>query len=196
ILLAIELLLFEFSPRSFLPVMMACITGACMHFILFSTEPTFPMPEIVAPDSLGVLVYGLIGLIVGLASVFVTRAVYLIEDAFEKLPVHWMWWPAIGAVAVGVVGVIAPRTLGVGYDNITDALSGALPVQILVTLCLWKFVSWAIALGSGTSGGTLAPLLTIGSAIGCLLGMAVDYYWPSINISVPLAALVGMAALF
>ncbi len=196
ILLAIELLLFEFSPRSFLPVMMACITGACMHFILFSTEPTFPMPEIVAPDSMGVLVYALMGLMVGLASVLVTRAVYLIEDVFEKLPVHWMWWPAIGALAVGAVGLIAPRTLGVGYENITDALSGTLPVQILVTLCLWKFVSWAIALGSGTSGGTLAPLLTIGSAMGCLLGMAVNYYWPSVSISVSLAALVGMAALF
>src|SRR5690606_39460951 len=84
-------------------------------------------------------------------------------------------------------GLIAPRTLGVGYENITDALSGTLPVQILVTLCLWKFVSWAIALGSGTSGGTLAPLLTIGSAMGCLLGMAVNYYWPSVSISVSLA---------
>jgi len=196
ILLAIELLLFEFSSRSFLPVMIACITGACMHFVLFSSAPTFPMPHVETADTYAVLSYAVIGVVVGFVSVLVTKAVYLVEDYFEKLPIHWVWWPAIGGLAVGVIGLFAPRTLGVGYYNITDALSGSLPWNILISLCLWKFVSWAIALGSGTSGGTLAPLLTIGSAVGCLLGMLAQAYFPQSHISIPLAALIGMAALF
>jgi chloride channel protein, CIC family len=144
ILLAIELLLFEFSARSFVPVMIACVTGACMHFLLFGVDPTFPMPEVLQVSANSVIAYSVIGLIIGLASVVVTKAIYIIEDGFEKLPFHWMWWPAIGGVAVGVIGVFAPDTLGVGYVNITNALSGQLPISILVSLCLWKFLSWAI----------------------------------------------------
>jgi CIC family chloride channel protein len=196
ILLAIELLLFEFSAKSFLPVMMACITGACMHFILFGSSATFPMPEVHAIESIGIVTYAIIGLFVGLVSVVVTKCVYYIEDQFERLPVHWMWWPAIGGLAVGVVGFFFPKTLGVGYHNITEALSGTLPVAVLVALCFWKFISWAIALGSGTSGGTLAPLLTIGSSLGCLMGIFIQKYFPEAGISLSMAALVGMAALF
>ncbi|MDJ1492994.1 chloride channel protein [Cytophagaceae bacterium DM2B3-1] len=196
ILLAIELLLFEFSAKSFLPVMIACITGACMHFVLFSSLPVFGMTQVPAVTTTAIIAYAAIGIVVGLASVFVTKAVYWIEDLFEKLPIHWMWWPAIGGIAVGIVGYIAPRTLGVGYNNITDALSGNLPLSILVSLCFWKFISWAIALGSGTSGGTLAPLLTMGSALGCLLGTCIQHLFPQVAIFIPLAALVGMAALF
>jgi CIC family chloride channel protein len=196
ILLAIELLLFEFSSRSFIPVMIACIGGACMHFFLFGTGATFPMPPVHAASTESIIAYAVIGLIIGLASVVVTKAIYLVEDLFEHLPVHWMWWPALGGVAVGVVGIFAPDTLGVGYPNITHALSGKLPLAILISLCFWKFVSWSIALGSGTSGGTLAPLLTIGSALGCLLGMLAQQYFPDAGIMLPLAALVGMAALF
>lgn len=196
ILLAIELLLFEFSARTFIPVMVACVTGACMHFFLFDAGPIFPMPDIPQVDSHAVVAYACMGLILGLASVIVTKILYLIEDGFEKLPIHWMWWPALGGLVVGVIGTFAPETLGVGYENITHALSGELTIPILVSLCFWKFVSWSIALGSGTSGGTLAPLLTIGSAIGCLLGMFGQTYFPEAHISLPLAALVGMAALF
>jgi chloride channel protein, CIC family len=196
ILLAIELLLFEFSSRSFIPVMVACVTGACMHFLLFGITPTFPMPEVLHVSTSSIIGYAMIGLIVGFASVIVTKAIYIVEDLFERLPIHWMWWPAIGGIAVGGIGVFAPDTLGVGYQNITHALSGQLPLSILISLCLWKFISWAIALGSGTSGGTLAPLLTIGSSIGCLLGMVGQQYFPEANITLPLAALVGMAALF
>lgn len=196
ILLAIELLLFEFSSRSFIPVMVACVTGACMHFILFGITPTFPMPEVLHVSTSSIVGYAIIGLIIGFASVIVTKAIYIVEDLFERLPIHWMWWPAIGGIVVGSIGVFAPDTLGVGYQNITHALSGQLPLSILLSLCLWKFISWAIALGSGTSGGTLAPLLTIGSSIGCLLGMVGQQYFPEANIMLPLAALVGMAALF
>ncbi|MBT1687049.1 chloride channel protein [Fulvivirgaceae bacterium PWU37] len=196
ILLAIELLLFEFSSRSFIPVMIACVTGACMHFLLFEVTPTFPMPEIGQASTGAIVAYSIIGLIIGFASVIVTKAIYIVEDLFERLPIHWMWWPALGGIAVGAIGIFAPDTLGVGYQNITHSLSGQLSISLLVSLCFWKFISWAIALGSGTSGGTLAPLLTIGSSLGCLLGMLGQYYFPEVNIMLPLAALVGMAALF
>lgn len=196
ILLAIELLLFEFSARSFIPVIIACITGACMHFLLFGIEPMFPMPHVEQVKSTAVVAYAIMGLIIGVASIIVTKAVYFIEDTFEKLPVHWMWWPAIGGLAVGIIGYFSPFTLGVGYENITHSLSGEASISILISLCLWKFISWAISLGSGTSGGTLAPLLTIGSSLGCLLGILGQQYFPDAHISLPLAALVGMSALF
>lgn len=196
ILLAIELLLFEFSPKSFIPVVMACVTGACMHFLLFSATATFPMPHVEQADSSAVVAYACIGLVIGLASVGVTRAIYFVEDLFESLPLHWMWWPALGGIAVGAIGYVAPATLGVGYENITNVISGGLGISVLLSLGLWKFLSWAIALGSGTSGGTLAPLLTIGGALGCLLGMLGQNYFPEIAISLPLAGLVGMSAMF
>ncbi|HNF29280.1 MAG TPA: chloride channel protein, partial [Chitinophagaceae bacterium] len=118
------------------------------------------------------------------------------EDAFEKLPIHWALWPAIGGIAVGLIGYYEPKTLGVGYNNITDVLSGTLTFNVILSLCLLKFTSWAIAIGSGTSGGTLAPLLTIGGAIGALLGILGNQWFPAIGISIPLCALVGMSAMF
>jgi CIC family chloride channel protein len=168
IFLAIELLLFEFSPKLILPVALACITGAAGHHLLFESGPVFPMPDLAIPSNLALGIYSFMGIILGLLSVGITKIVYSIEDAFEKLPIHWMWWPAIGGLAVGAYRFYAPHTLGVGYDNITGILSGSWPLQLVITLCLFKFLSWAIALGSGTSGGTLAPLLTIGGACGVL----------------------------
>lgn len=197
IFLSIELLLFEFSPRSIIPVALACIVGAAGHHLLFEKGVVFPvktMIESVSNSALGF--YSIMGIVIGLLSVLVTKIVYLIEDGFEKLPIHWAWWPAIGGLAVGVVGYFAPRTLGVGYNNIIDILSGTMSIQILLSLCLLKFISWAISLGSGTSGGTLAPLLTIGGATGALLGGIIIYWFPSSGVTIPLAALVGMAAMF
>ncbi len=197
IFLAIELLLFEFSPRSILPVAIACITGAAGHHLLFSSEPVFAMASFVEmPGNRAILTYAIIGLVIGILSVLVTKVVYLIEDNFEKIPIHWMWYPALGGLVVGAVGYFAPRTLGVGYDNITDVLSGSMPMQLILSLCLLKFVSWAIALGSGTSGGTLAPLLTIGGASGALLGSVIISFYPASGITLPLAALIGMSAMF
>ncbi|CAN5395925.1 chloride channel protein [soil metagenome] len=197
IFLAIELLLFEFSPRSIIPVALACITGAAGHHLLFQKSVVFPITGGIAFASNSALVfYGGMGIVIGLLSVLVTKIVYLIEDGFERLPFHWAWWPAIGGLAVGIVGYFAPRTLGVGYSNITDILSGTMPVQILLSLCLLKFISWAISLGSGTSGGTLAPLLTIGGATGALLGGIILNWFPTSGVTIPLAALVGMSAMF
>ncbi len=197
IFLAIELLLFEFSPKSIIPVSLACITGAAGHYLFFGQDPVFGTNQVIkAPSDLAIAGYSGIGIIIGFISVLITKIVYLIEDGFEKLPIHWMWWPAIGGVAVGIIGYFSPKTLGVGYNNITDILAASLSMKVVLSLCIFKFVSWAIALGSGTSGGTLAPLLTIGGATGALLGQLAINLFPSAGISIPLAALVGMSAMF
>ncbi|MCC6691330.1 MAG: chloride channel protein [Bacteroidia bacterium] len=196
IFLAIELLLFEFSPRSLIPVAIACVVGTAGHRFFFGQHPVFEMQEVMFPNDLQLFIYSVMGVFMGILSVLVNKVVYFIEDTFEKLPIHWMWWPAIGGVLVGVTGYFAPRTLGVGYENIVDILSDSLTLQVILSLCVLKFISWAIALGSGTSGGTLAPLLTIGGAAGVLIGKAILYFFPLSGITLPLAALVGMAAMF
>lgn len=196
IFLAVELLLFEFSSRSIIPVAIACITGAAGHHLLFGRDAIFSIPDVPDPDNIALAVYTVIGILVGIISVGVSKTVYLVEEGFEKLPIHWMWWPALGGLVVGVVGYFAPHTLGVGYDNIANILAGNLTLKVLFSLCLLKFISWVIALGSGTSGGTLAPLLTIGGATGALLGTFIIPYFPQSEISLSLAALVGMAAMF
>ena len=133
---------------------------------------------------------------VGLAAVLITRTVYAVEDAFDHLPLHWMWWPAIGALAVGLIGWWQPRTLGVGYDNITDAIAGGVLGPALWLLGAAKLVSWTLALGSGTSGGTLAPLMTVGACLGAGLGHATAALFPQLGMAPELAGLVGMAAIF
>ncbi|CUA99495.1 H+/Cl-antiporter ClcA [Thiomonas bhubaneswarensis] len=195
--LAIELLLFEYRPASFLPVLLACGAAAVTRAIFDGFTPFFSIPPLALPHAGAIFACLPLGAVVGLVAVLITRAVYAVEDAFEHLPLHWMWWPALGAVAVGLIGWWQPRTLGVGYGNITDALSGT----VLVGSALWllgaaKLVSWTIALGSGTSGGTLAPLMTVGACLGAALGHAVAALFPQIGLSPELAALVGMAAVF
>ncbi|TCJ14551.1 CBS domain-containing protein [Flaviaesturariibacter flavus] len=196
IFLAIELLLFEFSPRSIIPVALACITGAAGHHLFFEAGPVFAMTAVSAPSNEAIAAYSAIGLVIGVAAAAITKLVYFIEDAFEHLPVHWALWPAIGGLAVGVVGYFAPHTLGVGYDNIQNLLSGHMALAVVINLCVMKLISWSVALGSGTSGGTLAPLLTIGGATGVLLGMALQSLFPSAGVLLPLAALIGMSAMF
>lgn len=196
VLLAVELLLFEFSPRSIIPVAIGCITGAGMHILLFGTTPVFAMPEIPVPTDSALVAYVGLGLIVGVVAAGVSRSIYAIEDLFERLPIHWMWWPAIGAVAIGVVGYFAPHTMGVGYDNIQYLLTGSWSMRILISLCVLKYISWAISLGSGTSGGTLAPLFTIGGGLGALLGLGASHLFPRLGIDPATAALAGMAAMF
>lgn len=197
IMLAIELLLFEFSPRSIIPVALACITGAAGHIVFFGSQPMFAMPAMQTPGTLELIIYTVIGALVGFLSVGTTKIVYAVEDAFDKLPVHWMWWPAIGGLAVGIIGYFAPSTMGVGYDNIRGILSGTLTMQVLLVFCFLKFISWAISLGSGTSGGTLAPLFTIGGAMGALIALGINAAFPlSTPLSIPAAALIGMAAMF
>jgi chloride channel protein, CIC family len=166
VLLAIELLLFEFRPRSLIPVAFACVAATALRLKFIGATPIFEMPNVGPPTLTALVLYVIVGILIGIASVGVTRAVYLVEDGFAALPIHWMWWPALGGLAVGTIGYWAPRTLGVGYYNVRDELSGTLAGQAVLLLCIFKFLSWAIALGSGTSGGTLAPLFTIGGAMG------------------------------
>ncbi len=196
VLLAVELLLFEFRPRSIIPVALAAATAAACRMVTEGADPVFPMPDLVQPGGAAMAVYVFLGAVIGVIATAVTRLVYAAEDGFERIPVHWMWWPAIGGLVVGAVGFIEPRTLGVGYSNISDVLSDRLSLSLVASLCLWKFISWSIALGSGTSGGTLAPLFTIGGALGALLGAGVDRVLPQAHVDPHVAALVGMAAIF
>jgi CIC family chloride channel protein len=196
VLLAVELLLFEYRPRSLVPVALAAAVAAGVRVGFAGAGPAFAMPDLVQPGGGALVVYTLLGAVLGLASVAVTRAVYAVEDGFERLPLHWMWWPALGGLVVGLVGLWEPRTMGVGYDNIERIIGGDLLLTPLLVLCGLKFVSWVIALGSGTSGGTLAPLFTIGGGMGAALGVAVTALCPGLGVDVRIAALVGMAALF
>ncbi len=196
VLLAVELLLFELRPRSLIPVALAAAAATAVRIGFVGITPAFAMPNLVQPGEGALAMYVVLGAVVGVAAVAVTKIVYAVEDGFDHLPVHWMWWPAIGAVAVGICGYFAPHTLGVGYDNIDTILSGDIGGRALLFLGSLKFISWSVSLGSGTSGGTLAPLFTIGGALGALLGELVAHNFPAIGIDPRIAALVGMAAMF
>ena len=147
VLLAVELLLFELRPRSLIPVALAAAAAMAVRIGFVGITPAFAMPNIAQPGEGALAAYVLLGALVGVAAVAVTKVVYAIEDAFDHLPIHWMWWPAIGAVAVGVCGYFSPHTLGVGYDNIERILSGDFGGQALLVLGVLKFVSWSISLG-------------------------------------------------
>ncbi|MGC4015459.1 MAG: chloride channel protein [Luteolibacter sp.] len=196
VLLAIELLLFEYRGRSFLPVALATGTAMALRSFFHEPLPMFPLAFTGTPDlplSGGSF---LIGGICGLLAVGITKAVYALEDEFEKLPVHWMWWPAIGGIFVGAIGWMEPRTLGVGYDNLRELLDGQMALKAIATLAVLKFLSWLIALGSGTSGGTLAPLMTIGGAFGALVAHALHEVPGFEAFPVGLGVMIGMAATF
>ncbi len=196
VLLAIELLLSEYSARTVIPVALGCVVAGAIRAIVHGTGAVFVMPELANPSTLTMIVAVIAGGLIGIAATWVTRAVYAVEDAFEHLPIHWMWWPALGGIAVGAVGLLVPRVLGVGYDNITAAVAGHFTTTALAILLVAKLVAWAIALGSGTSGGTLAPLMTFGAAAGWLLASAAVVIAPHAGIDPRVAALVGMVAMF
>jgi CIC family chloride channel protein len=196
VLLAVELLLFELRPRSLIPVALAAAAAGAVRFAFYGAKPFFALEVAQTPTGAALAVYCLLGVLLGFAAIAATRIVFAVEDAFEKLPVHWMWWPALGGLAVGAIGLLAPLTLGVGYSNIDGMLSGTFAVKALAVLTLLKFVSWAIALGSGTSGGTLAPLFTVGGGLGALAGFGCVALAPSLHVDPRIAALVGMAAIF
>ncbi|HET7250183.1 MAG TPA: chloride channel protein [Gemmatimonadales bacterium] len=187
VLLAVELLLFEWKPRSFIPVALASATAAALRPMLLGHGPLFPLPAHAHIDGAGLAACVGVGVACGVLSALLTRAVYAAEDAFQRLPVHWMWWPALGGLAVGIGGLIEPRALGVGYDVIGDLVRGAMPAGPMVRLLVVKAVIWSIALGSGTSGGVLAPLLMMGAAAGLLLAPILPAggaaWWPLVGLS-------------
>jgi CBS domain-containing protein len=196
VLLAVELLLFELRPRSIVAVSLAAVAATAVRAAFVGYAPVFAMPALERPEGGALAAYVALGAAVGWLSVYVSRSVYWIEDQFERLPVHWMWWPALGGFAVGAVGLVAPRTFGVGYTNIEDLLAGRLLGGAALALCAFKFLSWSISLGSGTSGGTLAPLFTIGGAAGVVLGGLAGAALPGLGLDPRICALVGMAAMF
>ncbi len=189
VLLAVELLLFEWKPRSFIPVAVASIIASVLRVPLLGAGPIFPIIAHAPVSGLELAIAAGIGILAGFGSGLLTLLVYAFEDLFQKLPIHWMWWPAIGAVFVGVGGIIEPRVLGVGYDTIHSLLRGELVGAAIIGLLVAKAVVWSIALGSGTSGGVLAPLLIIGGALGAFVGS-----WIPVG-DVGLWALIGMAAM-
>lgn len=196
VLLAIELLLFEFRPQSFIPVALSAVVASVTRSALWTSDPFFVMPTMSVMNLEQLPIYLLSGVLFGFLSVFITKSIYFVEDLFEKLPIHWMWWPMIAGLGVGIIGFIEPRSLGVGYSNIQDAIDGSLPLTFALLLCFWKFCSWTLALSSGTSGGTLAPLMTFGSLAGFIMGIVLKKIFPELNIDVHVLALIGMAAVF
>ncbi len=188
-LLAVELLLFEWKPRSFVPVALASIVAAAWRPWLMGGGVLFPMTTSEVLPSIGLLCAGLLGIAAGLTSGLLTQMVYGSEDFFQRLPIHWMWWPMFGGIVIGIGGLIEPHALGVGYDNIAALLRDDMTPLATFRLAAVKAVIWAIALGSGTSGGVLAPLLIMGGALGALASQIMPVGEPG------LWALLGMAAI-
>lgn len=196
VLLAVELLLFEWKPRSLIPVAMASATAAAARQYLLGLGPLFPIPEHhIAMNAAGLASSMLVGLLAGILAAILSSAIYLVEDGFAHLPIHWMWWPAIGAVVVGIGGLFFPQTLGVGYDVIASMLVHDLPLKVLLGIFLVKGIIWSVSLGSGTSGGVLAPLLIMGGALGGLESRFLPNYgiglWPLVSMAAVLAGALG-----
>jgi chloride channel protein, CIC family len=199
ILLAVELLLFEWRPRSLVPVAIASATAGMLRVYLLGAGPLFPMPVLGNVQgvrfSTGALI---LGAMVGLMAAGMSRMMYAFEDMFEHLHVHWMWWPAIGGLGIGVGGLFFPRGLGVGYDNIAELLHGNAPIALIAGILVAKSLMWAFSLGSGTSGGVLAPLLMIGGAVGALAGhlahasAEAQAFWALIGMGSMLAGSLGV----
>jgi len=186
VLLAVELLLFEWKPRSLIPVALASAVAAVARRYILGFGPLFPVPEHpLFIGAMGLLGCALVGILAGGLSALLTISVYASEDAFQKLKIHWMWWPALGGLAIGLGGLIFPQALGVGYDTIGALLQGNVTTGVILGVLLVKWFIWAVSLGSGTSGGVLAPLLMMGGALGGLEAMFLPHegtgFWPLIS---------------
>ncbi len=191
VLISVELLLFEWRPRSLIPVGIASVTATVVRWSILGSAPLFPTPASALPDATVMLSAAAVGLIAGFASTALTLAVYAFEDAFKKLPIHWMWWPVIGGLVVGLGGLVVPRALGVGYDTIDLLLVGNLAVGAAAGLLIVKAAIWSVSLGSGTSGGVLAPLLMMGGALGTLESLFLPGGTSSLFAVVSMGAMLG-----
>ncbi len=197
-LLAVELLLFEWRARSVVPVAIAAVCAQALRFAFGEEAALFslaPSNSLHAPAS-ALLGFVVIGALAGVLAVTANVAVHKTESLFERLPVHWMWCPVIGGLFVGLAGWYEPRVLGPGYTVISDLLAGNLSIAVIAVVCGLKWAVWTVSLGSGTSGGTLAPMLIIGGGFGALVASAGGNWLPMDGISPGLAALVGMIAFF
>jgi H+/Cl- antiporter ClcA/CBS domain-containing protein len=190
--LAVELLLFELKPRSAVPVALAAAAAGAARRYIMGVGPIFPVPPhnlLIGPA--GLLGCALAGLLAGLLAALLTRGVYAAEDLFQRLPIHWMWWPAIGGIAIGLGGMIFPQALGVGYETIGAMLQGDVPRAVIAGVLIVKSAIWIISLGSGTSGGVLAPLLMMGAALGGIEAMFLPHlgagFWSLVSMAAVLA---------
>jgi chloride channel protein, CIC family len=196
VILAIELLLFEFKSRSFIPLVVASTLATTVHMRLLGAGPMFTVSAMDFGIPRALPFYLLLGVICGLAAVGFSKALYWTEDQFEKLPVNELWWPAIGALGLGIIGYFVPRVLGVGYDTISDILNGSLALRLLLIIMIAKAAALVISLGSGTSGGLLAPMFMSSAALGGMFALGIDKIFPSANLSAGAFALVAMGAVF
>jgi CIC family chloride channel protein len=196
VILAIELLLFEFKSRSFIPLVIASTLATAVHMLLLGPGPMFQVGSVDFAIPRALPFYLVLGPLCGLAAVALSKALYWVEDTFEKLPIDELWWPAIGALGLGIIGFFVPRVLGVGYDTIGDILNGNLAWKLLLVVMLAKFAALVISLGSGTSGGLLAPTFMWSAAMGGLFAMIGNHVFPSAHLSPGAFALVAMGAVF
>jgi len=196
VILAIELLLFEFKARSFIPLVIASTLATAVHMQLLGAGPMFKVAAMDFGIPRALPFYLLLGAICGLAAVGFSKLLYWTEDQFEKLPIDELWWPAIGALGLGIIGYFVPRVLGVGYDTIGDILNASLAWKLLLVVMLAKAIALVISLGSGTSGGLLAPMFMSSAALGGVYALAVNGIFPAANLSAGAFALVAMGAVF
>jgi H+/Cl- antiporter ClcA/CBS domain-containing protein len=196
VVLAIELLLFEFTTRAFIPLVVASSVAAGVHAALFGTGPLFSVPHHQYAGLANLPFFVVLGPLCGLMAVLVTKGLFAVEAAYRRLPVHPFWHPLIGAAGFATIGLVVPRALGVGYDSIGDVLAARLALGTVAVLLVAKLLAWWVALGSGTSGGTLAPLLLIGGSFGGLFGALAGRLVPGLHLSPGAFAVVGMAAVF
>jgi len=196
VILAIELLLFEFKSRSFIPLVIASTIATAVHMQLLGTGPMFTVATMDFGIPHALPFYVLLGGICGLAAVGFSKLLYWTEDQFEKLPIDELWWPAIGALGLGIIGYFVPRVLGVGYDTISEILNANLALKLLVVVMLAKAVALVVSLGSGTSGGLLAPMFMSSAAMGGVFALGVDRIFPGAHLSAGAFALVAMGAVF
>jgi H+/Cl- antiporter ClcA len=196
VILAIELILFEFKARSFIPLVIASTIATSIHLVLMGRGPMFEVGVIDFGIPRALPWYLLLGGICGFAAVGFSRLLYWVEDQFEKLPIDWMWWPAIGCVVLGVVGYFVPRVLGVGYDTISDILNAQLLFKTLLLVMIFKALVLVATIGSGTSGGLLAPMFMASAAMGSAVAMVINHFVPGAHVSPAAFALVAMGAVF
>jgi chloride channel protein, CIC family len=196
VILAIELLLFEFKSRSFIPLVIASTLATAVHMQLLGAGPMFTVKEVVFGVPGALPFYVALGLLCGLAAVGFSRLLYWTEDQFDKLPIDELWWPAIGALGLGIIGYFVPRVLGVGYDTISDILNGSLVLKVLLMVMVAKAAALVISLGSGTSGGLLAPMFMSSAAMGGTFAIAINWIYPAAHLSPGAFALVAMGAVF
>ena len=196
VILAIELLLFEFKARSFIPLVIASTLATAVHFGLMGRGPMFHISPLDFGIPYGLPFYIILGLICGVFAVGYSKVLYWVEDQFERLPIGSMWWPALGGLLLGIIGFFVPRVLGVGYGTISGILNNEFPILVLLGILVFKSIALFITIGSGTSGGLLAPTFMVGAALGAVFALVVNALVPGANLAPGAYALVGMAAVF